>query len=135
MTRRRWLAVPVIACCPLLFLAGCGNTKSKPSPVAVSGTVKLDGKPLPEGTVTFRIAATGEFQSVPVKDGTFGGQAPAGECQVEVSSYTVKVYDPTGMKSEVKENIIPKRFNAETKLTATVTPGGPNQFAFDVTSK
>jgi len=37
--------------------------------------------------------------------------------------------------TELKQNVLPKRYHSESTLTAHVTPEGPNQFQFDLTTK
>ena len=46
----------------LTLLAGCGGGPSRPPTYPVEGTVTLDGKPLPDATVTFRPAGTDSGQ-------------------------------------------------------------------------
>ncbi len=118
----------------LAALIGCGTSNSKPKSVPVSGTVTIDGKPLPEGTVYFKTIQTGAFDSLPVKDGKFEGGADVGERRVEVNSYRIKIVKGE-MGGEVKENVLPARYNTNSTLSATVTAVGPNTFTFDVKSK
>jgi hypothetical protein len=54
-----WLAGAVLA------LAGCGGGTGE-----VSGVVKYQGKPLPQGTITFHDAGKG-VQSASIKDGAY----------------------------------------------------------------
>ena len=120
----------------LLFLGGCD---SKPKTVTVSGTVKLDDKPLPEGEVTLVNAAGLPPDVFPVKDGKFSGQAKPGKVKVEISVYKEgQPPPPGGTPAEgppSKENSLPARFNAETILTAEVTASGLNPSEFKVESK
>src|SRR5689334_9544966 len=71
----------------LLFLvavAGCADRKAVPVPV--KGTVKLDGKPMADGEVSFCLF--GEPPRVmPVKDGQFSGEALNGSNRVEVHAF------------------------------------------------
>lgn len=111
-------------------MVGC---EAKPTPVyPVQGTVTMDGKPLPEGQVCFRTVATGALEQFDVKNGAFAGKAQAGERRVEVFAFRTRTGDFNGMKGEVKENLIPARYNTDSKLQATVTPEGPNEFKFDL---
>jgi hypothetical protein len=135
MTRRYRQSTPLIVALFLFLLAGCGDSKPAAKMVPVSGTVKHDGKAMPEGQVAFKITQTGALHTLPVKDGEFKGEVPAGDYRVEVSAYTVKIEGSGAMKGEVKINTVAKQFNSESKLTATVKDPGPNQFSFDVTSK
>jgi hypothetical protein len=119
----------------LSALAGCGQSTKAPQLAPVSGTVTVDGKPLPEGTVYFKTTQTGAIDTLPVKDGKFEGKAEVGERRVEISAFEVKVVGTGAMKGEVKENRIPAQYNTDSKLTATVKAEGPNAFEFKVTSK
>jgi len=106
--------------------------------VSVSGTVDLDGKPLPEGTITL----LGEGGTAPVKfdikEGKFEGMATPGKKRVEVRAF--KTGKPTKMGPEVieatPENYIPAAYNTESKMAAEVGAGGGlNPSKFEVKSK
>lgn len=128
----KWTASAVVV---LILVAQIGCGKAGPKVVTVSGTVTYDGQPLAEGTVYFKTPETGAINSLPVKNGKFEGNAEVGERRVEINAYRTKSQDFNGMKGEVKENLIPTRYNADSKLTATVTADGPNTFQFEVKSK
>jgi hypothetical protein len=134
----RWfsLGCTLALFCSLTSLTGCSGSKDKP--VSVSGTVDLDGKPLPEGTVTL----VGEGGTAPtkfdVKEGKFEGMASPGKKRVEIRAF--KIGKPTKMATEVieatPENYIPAAYNTESKMTAEGGAGGGlNPSKFDVKSK
>src|SRR5947207_1494492 len=108
-----------VRCATLLvvFLAlsafGCG--KSGPKVVPVSGTVTLDGRPLAEGLISFKTIQTGAVEAFDIKDGEFQGNAQAGDRRVEICLYRTITGDFNGMKGEVKENLIPARYNLESE--------------------
>jgi hypothetical protein len=133
MTQSRRRAAGAALFLVLAALIGCG--KSGPKPAPVSGTVLYDGRPLPEGTVYFKTPQTGSMDALPVKDGKFEGTAEVGDRRVEVTAYKVQIRGTEGMKGEVKESLIPPRYNVESNLTAAVKADGPNTFEFKVTSK
>ena len=56
-------------------------------------------------------------------------RAVAGKCTVEISAFRQfgRMREP--------ENFLPKRFNEQSRLSADVTAGGENVFAFKVTSR
>lgn len=118
-------------------LGGCDSgRRAEPTKFPVSGSVTIDGKPLVQGVVYFKTIATGALDSAEVKDGKFQGKAQQGERRVEVCSYEklpANANDP--MSSDLQKNTIPARYNTESKLTANVTPNGPNEFEFKLTSK
>jgi hypothetical protein len=131
MDRRFCLAVLVDA---LTFPSfGCGKKEREVYPVG--GTVTLDGKRLPEGTIYFRTMQTSSFDSFLISDGAFEGNTEAGERRVEITVVKTVMRGSGQMVGQVQENIIPKRYNVETELKATVTPDGPNQFKFEVQLK
>lgn len=115
------------------FLIGCGKTETKA--FQVSGTVSLDGKPLPEGFMYFKTIATGEFERIDIKDGAFKGNAQPGLRRVEIISNQPKKVVIDGKTVEVPNNIIHPSFNLDSKLTAKVTAEGPNEFTFQVKKK
>ena len=132
----RWMmAVGLLVA--LVLLPGCNpGPKILPSG-EVGGTVNLDGKPLPEGEITF--SAPGEVpNSMPIKDGDFEGKAKAGDVKVSIAVY--KVGEPIMMDGKpvgdpVRTNILPVRFNTETRLKATIPATSTKDLKFDVESK
>jgi len=115
----------------LFSLEGCSKA---PQAVAVSGTIDLDGKPLPEGSITLE----GETGTAPdilsVKDGKFEGKATPGKKVVRITAD--KKGTPTKMGDKVieatMENYLPPRFNSQSKIQAEVTPSGINPSNFKV---
>jgi hypothetical protein len=118
----------------LLFMAGCGPAEPKSYPV--KGEVKLDDKPMAEGVITF-FSAGYTPQELPVTNGTFKGEAREGKLRVEIAAY--KAGPPVMMGTEKieqpKVNYVDEKYNANSTMTAEVTPAGPNEFKFEVKSK
>ena len=123
----------VLAC---LTLGGCSPPEPKSRPTAdVSGTVTLDGKPMPDGEIFFVNVSEGVQEVLPVKDGRFTGKASLGQRKVEIRSYrevppakeVVEMYGADAPKT--KENFIPTNFNTETTLTADIKAGAALEFA------
>lgn len=131
MARRFCCASMAFFSLSILATAGC-ESGSQPKMYPVAGTVSVDGQPLAEGIVNFKTTETGALETLNVRDGKFEGKAKEGERRVEIYSFRTKTQDIGGMKAEVKENLIPAQYNLESKLTAKVTPAGPNQFKFEV---
>ncbi len=106
-------------------LAGCG--RSGPQLSRVSGTVKLDGQPLPEATITF-IPESGR-PSYGVSDGEgrydlvytddLRGALP-GSHLVRVSTHRTADSE-SGTKAAPER--IPIQYNAKSQLRKTVEPG------------
>ena len=124
MARLIFRTIPGIAATSVL-LTGCGSDLAK-----VSGTVRLDGKPLDRGTVTFRaedqamavgqIASDGKFQ---MKTGTQWGVAP-GSYRVTVSAYQTRPSEDD-LGEPIPILLTPARYNSEQEsgLRAEVKPG------------
>ena len=124
------LVVSLAALC-----SGCTPKAAEVKTAPVKGTVKLDGKPMAEGEVSFGIA--GEVpKTIPVVNGAFSGQAGLGANRVQVMAY--RKGTPVKMGDQEfggeRENYIPSKYNSQSKLTAEVSAGGANDFSFDVTS-
>lgn len=117
-------------------MTGCSSSTNAPKVAPVSGAVTLDGKPLPSGEIIF--TAEGYGTIVPIIDGAYKGEASIGLNRVQIFSYREggKAVMMGGEKfGGEKENFIPARFNADSKLTADVKEGGPNENKFEVLSK
>lgn len=128
-----------------LLTTGCGGggRRAEEPTYPVTGTVMLDGKPMPEGEIVFKDPAKGSVHLIPIKDGKFQGQASAGKKRVEIYAYKMEIdpvakemYGPEAQPTKV--NIIPPKYNADSTLTADVQPvtdPGKNTFSFEVTSQ
>jgi hypothetical protein len=133
----RWFSLGCVFSA-LVFLGGCD---SKPKTVTVSGTVNLDGKPLPEGEVTLVNAAGLPPDVLPVKDGKFSGPAKPGKVKVQIRVYKEGPPPPKDGTQPAPDsppsivNTLPARFNDETTLNAEVTDGGLNPSKFEVQEK
>ena len=132
------------ACVVPLALLPLGCLKSVPKTVAVSGRVTMDKRPLPNADISFcpieyeqagkripeasgRTDADGRF-ALKLSDGTADG-AVVGPSRVRVS-----IFDRGGDGRPGKGQLIPPRYNRETKLTFDVPPGGTSEANFDLTS-
>jgi len=111
-----------------LLLCGCAG--SEPS---ISGTVKLDGKPLPNGYIQFiPIEATaGPDAGAAIKDGNYkvvrAGLA-GGNYRVSIKGYNESgrtERDPFGGKDPVKSfvQIVPKKYNENSEEIQKINPG------------
>jgi len=129
-------ALAVVVCLILVWSVGCGPGVRPPQArAAVKGSVTLDGKPLPDGEITFRVAGEAGIPTA-VKDGSFAGEALVGKNQVEISAFKAGPPLSTDLeKKPTKVNIVLPKYNAQTTLEANVTAGGPNDFTFAVTSR
>jgi hypothetical protein len=126
-----------------LLAAGCG---AEPGPARrpVSGSVKLDGKPLSDGAITFLPADGGPPAIAELSDGRFSigrseGPAP-GPYDVEIVAVrpTGKRIRHPDLPSETTEevhNVVPARYNARTKLRVDVKADDENTFDFNLSSR
>jgi len=130
---RQSTALSLIVC---LAVVGCsGKEKPAVARYRVSGTVSLDGTPLPDGRITFISVATGHADAMAITDGRFEGKAAAGDRRIEFSVVkNVKASGPPipGMPEAVPQESLPAQFNSETKYKATVVHDGVNDFTFDL---
>lgn len=117
--------------------AGCGSARRpEPARADVSGTVTLDGKPLPAGEITF-LALSGEAAiTLAITNGGFAGAVSVGPQRVQVASFkTVKrSIFPDKPPVEGRENSLPAAYGADSTLTATIQPGPNPPLTFELTS-
>ena len=124
----------------LLALAPLACGPGEPVPVAVSGTVKLDGKPLAEGKISF--VTIGKVpETLDIVEGRFSGKVLGGERRVEIAAYRPYRIPPDVPKSMYplmeggKENYLLEKYHRESILTANVKDSGENEFTFELVSK
>jgi hypothetical protein len=138
------LAAVVLA----LASAGCSFDPSGVEPlprVAVSGTITLDGNPLPEGKLQFMpdASSSGVVTVGEIKDGRFSidrasGPVP-GKYRVMVSSrpvFRIQGGEPGGGPPKAGPESVPKKYaGASSELVADVKTDSPQSFEFSMTSK
>ncbi|MFY7951648.1 MAG: hypothetical protein ACOVT5_03990 [Armatimonadaceae bacterium] len=123
-----------VAAAAVLMACGCGGG-SGPKGVPVNGTVSLNGKPLPEGEVLFEPAdGKGAPDQALVKEGKFSGSVTPGAKKVRITSWREgkRPADAAMGGGAMLEQYLPKKYNTETTLTATVEAGGGQLPAFDL---
>jgi hypothetical protein len=120
-----------------LLAAGCGPAAVQTG--MVSGTVTLDGNPMPEGDVFFK-GPDSKMGTFSVVNGQFSGECQPGSYRVEIMAYRNEAppADPTGYvpptESVSKVNFLPAAFNTDSTMTAEVKAGENNEFKFEVKS-
>lgn len=121
-------------------LAGCGNN-SGPALGQVTGTVTMDGQPLPSAMVSFYPDTGGRSAHGMTDDsGKFLLRYTGMKDGALVDTHKVKI--ETGVQLSESETStkpkkvpqLPKKYNQETELTAKVERGS-NTFDFDLQSK
>src|SRR5690349_21814612 len=115
-----------------LLAAGCGGELG-PARRPVSGSVKLDGRPLSDGAITFLPLGGGPAATAELADGAYAIEALRGPAP---GAYNVEIVAvrPTGRRishpdlpSETTDevrNVVPSRYNARTQLQVDVKPDG-----------
>ena len=118
--------LPAFVCGVYLILAGCNSGVQW---IQVKGTVKFNGAPLEKGMVQFE-AKDGKSPSAKggiIENGIYTAEVPAGEQIVRITSNKVvgqrPMYKdmPDSKMMDITEQLIPKKYNTETTLKATVT--------------
>jgi len=118
---RSWFAVALLAA--LFATAGCDSEKG-PKKIAVSGTVKFDGQPMPDGDIMF----TPDDKSVgpeggKIKDGKYSFKVREGKNKVQIFA-TREVPGKKGpMGEQAVEQYVPEKYNNQTTLSAEVASG------------
>ncbi|WP_417391301.1 hypothetical protein [Gimesia sp.] len=119
------------------MLSGCsGVSKDGLERASVSGTVSLDGEPLPEGSIQFipDIDATGQrihgkaVQAV-ITNGVYSLEAAQGpvvganKILINATRKTGKFQNFDGVKTEIMQQYIPAKYNADSTLRYEVKAG------------
>ena len=140
----------------LALIAGCGDGKL--ATLKVTGTITLDGKPLPGANVNFSPKSVGEGDAAyavtnvdghytlqtalgKVDAGTTPGEYFVTVTKMEESAPPVAASDSdTGMSSGTPpppKSLIPERYGrvGTSDLTANIEKGQPNVFNFDLKSQ
>jgi hypothetical protein len=118
----------------LLALLGCSQGPQLPKPVEVSGTVNLDGKPMPAGEVCFYVEGQPPVP-MPVTDGAFSGKAFVGPNTVGVIWDQDGPPHPMDPSQRMKINTVDARFlGPSSPLKHDVPATGAKDLKFEVTS-
>jgi len=113
------------------FAIGCDKG---PTMATVTGSVTYDGKPVPEGDITF---SDPENKIAPdagkIKDGVYTVSVKPGKKKVDIRASKLEKL-PAGKKgamgeTEMPVDYIPDKYNLKSELTADVA-GGTNKFDF-----
>ena len=123
---RRLQPARILALLTLSALAGCGDGKS-----TVSGTVTLDGQPVPSGSITFVKQEGGSLvrEGAVISGGKFEAAMPPGTYKLElngqkvVGKRTQKGFDGKDETLDVTQELFPAMFNANTELNQEIKPG------------
>jgi hypothetical protein len=124
----RHTAALLLGAALLVLASGCGS-----SPSEVTGTVMVDGKPLPEGEIIFEAADSKTTPtSAPIKDGKYTASVVPGAKKVRVTaSRPARKPDPV-MGAAARESAVAAEFNEKTTLKADIKPGANAGVDFSV---
>jgi hypothetical protein len=119
----------------LLLAIGCD---SGPKVVEVKGTVKVDGRPMKLGQVSFDGGDGSVPSNLEVVDGEYAGKATVGKKTVRISAFRKgshggKVGGPGADEAPVV-NYVAAKHNSESKEIIEIPDAG-GRFDFSVTSK
>lgn len=121
-----------------LALTGCGGSDGR---VAVSGTVKFQGKPLDRGTIQFHptdLSGKAQFSGADIVDGQYSVPANKG---LVPGKYKVMISSPDAIEKEESapgesgppaKDRIPRKYNADSQEYVEVKSTGENKFDFDI---
>ena len=125
-----------IGCLATLMFLGCtsGTTEKR---YEVTGMVTLDDKPLEEGTISYATQDGGVPGNTTITNGSYKLDTRPGLNKVSINAYKI---DPKIKPSndpvkpvDNRVNMIPKRYNSATELSADV--GTEMKFDFKLSSK
>ncbi len=112
--------------------AGCNSGPKMAPTYPVTGTVTLDGKPMPEGSIVFDPEdGKGTPAAGGIKDGVFELKSTEGAKVVRINySKTTDAKDEYGAQTSVE--LVGAEFNRKSKLKATVKAGENKDLKFEV---
>jgi len=118
-------------------LAGCGGVVDDSVPI--SGSVTLDGAPLPSGTITFLPSdGVGPSAGAQIAEGKYETRAVPGPKQVTIVAQREKAGGtaaPNPHAGPPTEQYLPAKYNTRTELKADVPAEGSETVDFALTSK
>ena len=127
----------------VLVVSGCDSGDKRS---AVSGTVSIDGNPLPEGQIVFEPQGSGRMgvgliadgrYSIPEDRGAFPGNYIVRITAERPSGKMVApgAYDADQTPVELTEQYLSPKYNTASELRAEVQPGTVATYDFDLVSE
>lgn len=119
----------------LVGVSGCfGGGDSLPELTIVTGTVTLDGNPLPEANVIFQPQQGKTAFAMTDESGKYELMYNQDVAGAVPGNYIVKITKEKNPEEPGME-LVPVKYNVKTTLKADVKSGEENHFQFDLTSK
>ncbi|MCH2115794.1 MAG: carboxypeptidase regulatory-like domain-containing protein [Pirellulales bacterium] len=116
----------------LAIALGC-SSGDRPELGQVTGTVTLDGEPMPDAMVQFWRKGFRASKALTKPDGTFELVYLRDIKGVALGAHDVYIDRVTNFEISPKHLRLPARYNDQSTLERVVEPG-KNEFAFDLTS-
>ncbi|WP_442482543.1 carboxypeptidase regulatory-like domain-containing protein [Aeoliella sp. SH292] len=121
----------LLAVITVLSLTGCSRTDTFPLG-SVSGTVTLDGKPLPDAFVNFQPVGGPGSTAITDDQGRYSLNTIDGEPGAVIGLHKVTIYSAHSTEAASEDEsivrtpkeIIPDKYNYDSKLTFEVPAGG-----------
>jgi hypothetical protein len=118
-----------------MFVVGCDKS---PTDARVTGTVTLDGQPLPGADVEFYPeegrASVGTTDEQGVYTLMYTMDAKGAELGNHTVQITTAIYESDEQGAAKLPELVPRKYKKEGALTATVEPGA-NEIDFELTSE
>ena len=118
----------------IALVAAVGCRPAGPTLVEVTGTVVLDGSPMPDGDVAFDGADGSPPVHAAVIDGRFTLRVVPGEKRVLVNRYQA-IGEKNYLGEIPQQSILPERYNTRSELRAIITKDGSRTLELNVTSR
>jgi hypothetical protein len=143
MLRARWCCILVLVV--LLFESGC-QSKNPLNRKAVSGTVTVDGKPVPNGSINFEPLQSGGVGSGAVISGgsyriSEEDGLPPGKYRVTIVGIEGEAFAaasgkmPGDEEMPATKSLVPDNWNADGQHNIEVQEAGPFVFNFQIENK
>jgi hypothetical protein len=140
-------ALLIMAVVIVAHTVGCGKSPNPHGYIGIAGTVRFDGKPMADGSVTFLPVSNAKLiAGSPVTAGRFSippaKGLPPGEYRVffavfEETDQAVNSGDPAAANLKVRQNVVAADWAQDTTTQTITIPAGKSvaRFDFDVPRK
>jgi len=127
---RSYARVHPVAAILVVFASCClGCQQNEIERATISGTITLDGEPIPKGQIRF-VPTNGPVWSAWIANGVYTTEGtkgvPIGDLQVRIEAYRTPSWYKGGKSPDDEtplEQYLPKKYNSLSELKMTVEPG------------